>query len=150
MSEPIFSVLTGKANLEQIDDGNYTWTGTGTVADPYVTTYVKTGTSIPAVRGNTPGNWTSTNRPAWQINTSGVFFYRISRLSSADQDSDHWLYKFSDGGSTWTLVAQFNYPISTSTTRSISVGAGDIIEQRGNGSSYQSDTWAENPTVWLE
>jgi hypothetical protein len=144
---PVPTSTPAPSSITQIDYGGYNWTGAGTVADPYITTYLLNGE--PSIRGESPGNWTSTNRPAWEINTNGTFNYRISSMSSVDDWADHWLYKSSDGGSTWTVVAQFNYRITTLTTRSFAVSAGDIVEQRGNGSLYASDTWIQNPTVWL-
>lgn len=135
-------------SLSQIDTGNYTWSGSGTQADPYVTTYLRSG--VPSIRGNNPGNWTASNRPAWQVSGSGTFKYTISGMDSADSDADHGLYQSSDSGATWTLAHLFSFSRSLLQTASFSVADGDIIEQRGNGAYYQSDTWVQNPTVWLE
>lgn len=135
------------ASISQIDDGGYTWTGSGTLANPFVTSYLRSGT--PSVRGGSPGNWTSSNRPAWQVTGSGTFNYTITNMVSADSDADHTLYKSTDSGSTWSLAHMFTFGPG-SQTASFAVADGDIVEQRGNGSSYSSDTWVDNPTVWLE
>lgn len=139
------SAQSGPA-LSQIDDGGYTWTGSGTFGSPYVTSYLRSGT--PSIRGGSPGNWTSSNRPAWQVTGSGTFNYTLSNMFSGDADADHALYKSTDSGSTWALVHTFSFG-SGAQSASFLVDDGDIVEQRGNGSFYSSDTWVDNPTVWI-
>jgi hypothetical protein len=136
------------SSIEIIDSGNYGWSGAGTAADPYVTTYFSTFYNDEAIRGGSPGNWTSSNRPAWEISGSGTFNYTLTNMRSGDDDADHTLYKSTDGGSSWTLVHTFYWGFG-SQSASFSVADGDIIEQRGDGSSYISDTWVLNPTIWL-
>lgn len=137
------------SSIEIIDSGNYGWSGAGTAADPYVTTYFNTFYSDEAIRGGSPGNWTSSNRPVWEVSGSGTFNYTITGMGSGDDDADHALYKSTDGGSSWTLVHTFVFGSSASRSASFSVADGDMIEQRGDGAFYNSDTWVFNPTIWL-
>lgn len=137
------------SSIEVIDSGNYTWSGNGTASDPYVTTYFNTFYSDEAIRGGSPGNWNSSNRPAWQVTGNGTFNYTITSLRSGDDDEDHGLFKSTDGGSNWSMVHLFIFGNSSTYSASFSVSDGDIIEQRGGGSSYSSDTWALNPNVWI-
>lgn len=146
---------SGNNNIKYIDDGGagsaltqtqtggYTWLGDGSSSDKF---RLDPSGGTNRIRGQTHSpyhsGWDSSNAPKWTTTTAGTLNISRTGWSSADQDSDHQIYK----NGTLALTLSFN----TTGTSTLSVSVDDVIEWRGGQyGSYQSDTYIINPELWI-
>ena len=129
--------------MTQTQTGGYSWLGTGSASNKFRLT----GQGVdPRMRGDSHSpyhtGWNSSNAPKWTINTAGTLNISRTGWSSADDESDHQIYK----NGSLALTLQYD----TTSTSTLSVAANDVIEYRGGQfGSYNSDTYIVNPEFWV-